>query len=81
MPNAVKVTDGGKDPAPQRDGTETFQDGIYWKGIRSIGVVSGCPSQIQEQSSDGGLLRTCCMLPLVRGLVRAPCVCTSDWVL
>jgi len=27
----IIATDGGKDPVPQRDGTETFGNGGYWK--------------------------------------------------
>ena len=38
MLNAIIVTDGGKDPVPQKDDTETFWNGMYWK-TRKIGAV------------------------------------------
>ena len=35
MLNAIIVTDGGKDPVPQKDDTEPFWNGAYIRGLEA----------------------------------------------
>lgn len=70
MLNAIIVTDGGKDPVPQKDDTETLWIGRQERTVWSLSAVPGHSSEVAA----GVLLYVCSR---VRGLVRAPWICTS----
>ena len=59
MLNAIIVTDGGKDPVPQKDDTETLWNCMDRKTGKN-GVVFECRAWAQQRSGGGGL--AVCML-------------------